>query len=72
MPEHSYTVKRNGSNLTDGWRLCLKRDGELVQGGGIFTPNGGWDSADDLAKDKAHEAGRQWVDNNTPKAEIPW
>ena len=70
MPEHSYTVKRNGSNLTDGWRLRQYRDGELVQGGGIFTPNGGWDSADDLAKDKAHEIGRQWVEDNTLKEDI--
>jgi len=79
MPEekYSYTVERhtiehNGSLLNYGWKLRLERDGEHVKRGGIFTPNGGWDSADELARDAAHEVGQQWVEDNTPKAEIPW
>ena len=69
--EHTYTVERNGSRLVDGWRLRQYRDGKQVKTG-IFTPNGGWNTADELAKDAAHEVGQQWVEDNTLKSEIPW
>jgi len=52
--------------LVDGWRLRQYRDGEQVKTG-IFTPNGGWDTAHKLAEGKAHEVGQQWVEDNTPK-----
>ena len=67
---HSRTQRH--SSLVDGWRLRQYRDGEQVKRGGILPLMVVGIQRMSWPEDAANGAGQQWVEDNTPEAEISW
>lgn len=74
MPDSvlSYKVEPWRCGHERGLRLRLLKNYFEVERGGIFTPNGGGEMSMQFAEEKAHEVGQIWVEDNSPKSEIPF